>query len=60
MNQVMQGHKGCAWFQYDIIIIGKTAKEHMDNLIAILSRLQKWDIKAKLEKCEFMRDRVEY
>ena len=32
----------------------------MDNLIAVLLRLQKWGIKAKLEKCEFMKDRVEY
>ena len=60
MDQVMQGLKGCAWFQDDIIITGKTDKEHMDNLIAVLLRLQKWGIKAKLEKCEFMKDRVEY
>ena len=60
MDQVMQGLRGCAWFQDGIIITGKTDKEHMDNLIAVLLRLQKWGIKTKLEKCEFMKDRVEY
>ena len=60
MDQVMQGLRGCAWFQDDIIITGKTDKEHMDNLLAVLLRLQKWDIKAKLEKCEFMKDRMEH
>ena len=58
MDQVMQGLKGCAWFQDDILIIRKTDKEHMDNLIAVLLSLQKCGIKAKLKKCEFMKDRV--
>ena len=44
----------------DILITGKMEKEHLDNLAAMLQKLQEHGLHVKKEKCEFMISCVEY
>ena len=44
----------------DTLITGKTEKEHLDNLAAVLQKLQEHGLRVKKEKCEFMKSCVKY
>jgi len=50
----------CCPYLDDIIISGKTAEEHLDNLGRVLSKLQDSGLKLKKEKCEFFKKSVIY
>ncbi|XP_063959313.1 uncharacterized protein K02A2.6-like [Lytechinus pictus] len=50
----------CKPYLYDIIISGKTDEDHLRNLEAVLSRLESNDLRLKKEKCELMKDSVDY
>ena len=46
MDQVLQGLEGAQCYSDDILITGRTAAEHRENLDNVLSRLQKFDLRA--------------
>ena len=43
-----------------MIISGKTNDEHLANLGAVLERLERFGLRANLEKCEFFKEQVTY
>ena len=45
----------------DILVTGKTPKDHLKNLEAVLTRLEKIGLaKAQTQKCEFLLPSVKY
>ena len=44
----------------DILIMGKTFEEHLEDLRKVLERLRKANLRLKAQKCKFMRDKVGY
>ena len=44
----------------DILITGKSASEHLENLETVLNRLQSSGMRLKKEKCQFMLQEVDY
>ena len=50
----------CKPYLDDIIISGKTDEDHLENLEAVLSRLESNGLRLKKEKCELMKDSVDY
>ncbi len=44
----------------DIIICSKTEKEHIGHLKKIFERLKKYNLKLRLEKCEFFQKQLKY
>ena len=57
---MLQGIPGVQCILDDMIVSGKTNEEHLKNLESVLKRLQDAGLKAKKEKCEFFRDRVQF
>ncbi|KAK9513169.1 hypothetical protein VZT92_026728 [Zoarces viviparus] len=47
-------------FLDDLLIMGRTEKEHLHNLQKVLQRLQENGLRVKRSKCEFGKTRVEY
>ena len=45
---------------HDILVIGRTETEHLQNLHEVLSRLEKLGICVQKEKCSFFLPSVEY
>lgn len=60
MDQILQGLPGVHCILDDMIVTGKTDKEHLRNLDSVLQRLQKFGLRANLEKCFFFIDSVQY
>ena len=60
MDTILRGMPGVTCYIDDILITGKTEKEHLDNLAAVLQKLQEHGLHVKKEKCEFMKSGVEY
>lgn len=50
----------CMIYVDDILIFGKTRQEHDDNLQWVLSKCKEFNVKLKLEKCNFAQNEVEY
>ena len=44
----------------DILVTGKTTKEHLDNLTEVLTRLETAGMRLKQQKCQFLMSEVEY
>ena len=44
----------------DILVTGRSQEEHLRNLDAVLKRLEERGLKLKREKCEFVRDSVQF
>ena len=44
----------------DILVTGKTTKEHLDNLKEVPTRLETAGMRLKQQKCEFLMSEVEY
>ena len=59
MESVLVG-ECCMVYIDDILIIGKTFEEHLENLRKILEHLRKANLRLKAQKCKFMRDKVGY
>jgi transposase InsO family protein len=53
LRRVLLGLNGQLNMTDDILVWGGTEKEHHDNLMAVLSRLEKSGLTLNLEKCEF-------
>ena len=62
VDQVFRGLIGTACIIYidDIVILGKTIEDHLNNLELVLQRLQKAGLKIKISKCSFLKKEVEY
>lgn len=60
MDQVLQGLMGVGCILDDILITGKSEKEHRQNLDTTLQRLEDFGIRLRKDKCYFLRDEVEY
>lgn len=52
--------KGCANYLDDIVVTGKTEREHLSNLNLLLATLHEWGLKVNLSKCEFFEDQITY
>ena len=50
----------CRPYLDDVIISGRTEQEHLENLQAVLQRLQESGMKLKREKCEFLKASMTY
>ena len=55
MKQVLQGIDGVVVWIDNIFITGKTENEHLENIEKVLERLLKHGIKAKSNKCSFLK-----
>ena len=60
MDTVLQGIPHYICYLDDILVTGRSDKEHLQNLEEVLSRLRKYGIRLKEDKCHFLQDSVEY
>ena len=60
MDQLTSDLQGVAGYVDDLLISGANAKEHLQNLEALLQRLQDKGLRCNLEKCSFAQSSVEY
>ena len=62
MEIVLRGLIGKICFVYldDVIIIGSSFENHLENLETVLGRLRAVGLKIKLSKCQFVRKEVKY
>ena len=62
MNLTLSGMlwSECLVYLDDIIIFGRTFEEHLSHLASVLKRLQEVIWKAKLSKCNFLKQQVHY
>ena len=60
MEKITRDLKGVAVFLDDILVSGKNAADHLQNLRALLQRLQDKGLRCKREKCCFAQPSVEY
>lgn len=50
----------CVIYVDDILVFGRTKEEHDNNLAWVLARCSEYNVKLKLEKCNFFKTEVEY
>ncbi|KAK0149884.1 hypothetical protein N1851_009378 [Merluccius polli] len=60
MDQVLQGITGTQCYLDDIIVMGADDDTHLENLQAVLSRLEEYGLRDNNSKCEFFKDSIEY
>ena len=60
METILQGVDGVACYLDDLIITGRSDKEHLDYLEEVLQRLLKSGVKANMDKCRFFQNSVEF
>lgn len=62
MNNVLKGliNKICLVYLDDVIILGKTFEEHLQNLKTVFERLHNHRFKVQLEKSDFCLKEIEY
>ena len=60
MDQLTSDLQGVAVYMDDILVSGTTASEHIQNLRALLKRLEEKGLRCRLEKCLFTQPSVEY
>ena len=60
IDQILVGVPFTQAYLEDIIIGGITEKECYDNLILVLERLRKYNVKVNGDKCEFFKTKVTY
>lgn len=60
MDQVLQGVPGTQCYLDDIIVTGATDTEHLENLRRVLKRLEDYGLRARRDKCEFLKSSVTY
>ncbi|XP_036815479.1 uncharacterized protein LOC118943635 [Oncorhynchus mykiss] len=58
IDQILQGIPGTQCILDDMIITGRTDKEHLANLEEVLKRLKEYGLQANLKKCEFFKDKI--
>ncbi|XP_061164466.1 uncharacterized protein K02A2.6-like [Saccostrea echinata] len=60
MDTVLQGLEGVHCNMDDMIITGRTPEEHLKNLEQVLKRLDRYGLKANVDKSEFLKDKIEF
>ena len=60
MDNLLQDIPMTAVYLDDILISGKTIKEHDNNLKKVMNKLQEHGLRLKKSKCSFMKSSVEY
>ena len=62
MNLVLRGltWKSALAFLDDVMILGKTFEEHLENLREVLSRFRTYNLKLKPKKCSFFKKKVKF
>ena len=60
MNQLTSDLPGVAVYLDNILIRGKTAKDHLNNLRRLLKRLNNRGLRCRIQKCVFAQDSVTY
>ena len=60
MEKITRDLTGVAVYLDDILVSGCNAVDHLENLRALLQRLQDKGLRCKLEKCAFAQPSVEY
>lgn len=60
MDQVLQGLTNVHCFLDDMLVTGRDDAHHLENLKAVLKRLDQFGLRVKREKCEFFKSSVEY
>ncbi|GBN25970.1 Retrovirus-related Pol polyprotein from transposon 17.6, partial [Araneus ventricosus] len=62
METVLRGltSEACLVYLDDIIIVGRTFQEHLNNILKVFQRLQKANLKLSPKKCRFFRKEVSY
>ena len=60
MDSILQGVPNTICYIEDILVTGRSDKEHLKNLEEVLSRLRRYGLRLKKNKCAFMQNAVEY
>lgn len=62
MNLVLDGLVGykCLVYLDDIIVLGASLEEHLQNLQEVFDRLIAYNLKIQLDKCEFLKRETEF
>ena len=60
LNQLTSDLPGVAVYLDDILISGKTAEDHLNNLHRLLKRLNDRGLRCRIQKCVFAQDSVTY
>ena len=60
LDTLLQGIPNVCVYLDDILVTGKTNKEHLENLREILTRLETAGMRLKEQKCVFLLSEVEY
>lgn len=60
MDAVTAGLEGAVAYLDDVIVVGRTEKEHKQNLEAVLRRMSGSSLHIRLEKCRFGKPEIKY
>lgn len=60
IDQVLEGIPGIQCILDDMVITGSTDQEHLENLEAVLKRLDQYGLRANLGKCDFFKDSITF
>ena len=60
MENLLQGLNNVCIYLDDILVTGSSERDHLDNLAAVLAKLEAAGVRLKRSKCHFMLPSVEY
>lgn len=60
IDQILQGLPNVHCYLDDILVTGRTEAEHLENLDAVLGRLEQFGLHAEKGKCDFFKESLEY
>ncbi|XP_056089739.1 uncharacterized protein K02A2.6-like [Rhinichthys klamathensis goyatoka] len=60
MDQILQGLPNVHCYLDDILVTRRTEAEHLENLDAVLGRLEQFGLHAEKGKCDFFKGSLEY
>lgn len=62
LDDILREHVGVRCYVYidDIIIFGKTESQHFENLEIIFKTLENANLKVQIDKCDFLKNEVEF
>ncbi|XP_035918223.1 uncharacterized protein K02A2.6 [Anopheles stephensi] len=60
IDTMLAGLKGTSGYMDDVIVGGKTEREHDENLLNLFRRIQQYGFTIRAEKCAFKMEQIEY